>query len=814
MTFIYRFLAVLGIVLWASVSFAQSRSGDAVDVNAWESLADRAEAAIDAGRASDEALETLRSQIATYRQRFSDARDENASRIKTLQSQLDALGPAPEDGQTESETIAATRADLQKRLEELRAPSVVAEAAFTEANGLVSEIDQLLRARQTEALLTRGPVPVNPALWPEATRDLMGFFTGLVDETKRVFAQEYSRNRIIENAPLALLLTVVGLLFILRGRALAGRLGEYLRSFGGSGSGFWTFLVSLGRIFIPLVGVFMITRAVQVVGLTGTRGTAVLDAIPQWAAILLGIGWLGERIFDARESDGFAGFETGNRAELRVTVWFLALMLVANDAVSLIINVERLDAASGAVIRFPIIVLTGLVLFRVVRGVRTVAEIKADAPPDEDGVAGTIKGSLFRIMPVIRTVARIIAIGAPVIAAVGYMNAANATIFPMVWTLALFALAAVLQRVLAGLYGWAAGKTSEDAIDSLFSALIGFILAIVLLPFIALIWGVRESDLSELWARFLDGVTVGGTRISPVDFLTFLVVFAIGYGLTRLLQGTLKTSLLPKTQIDTGGQSAIVSGIGYVGIFLAALVAVTTAGINLSSLAIVAGALSVGIGFGLQTIVSNFVSGIILLIERPVTEGDWIEVSGTMGIVKGISVRATRIETFDRTDVIVPNSDLISGAVTNYTRTPTGRVILNVGVAYGSDTRKVEKILLEIAEDHPMIVARPAPFIVFQGFGADSLDFEVRVIIRDVSWGLSVRTDLNHAIAERFAKEGIEIPFAQRDIWLRNPEALASPKPAPAPAAAPVPERQRELDDGGDGDGGLPDDGPASPLTS
>ncbi|MAC81718.1 MAG: mechanosensitive ion channel protein MscS [Rhodobacteraceae bacterium] len=806
MTIFYRCVAVLGIVLWASLSFAQSRSADAIDSNAWEALADRAEAAIDAGRASDDSLEQLRTQIAAYRERFGDARDENAARIRTLQSQLDALGPAPEDGATESETIAATRSDLNQRLEELRAPSVVAEAAYNEANGLVSEIDTMLRARQTKALLTRGPIPVNPSLWPQATRDLMGFFTGLVDETNQVLAKDYNRTRIAESGPIALLLTIVGLFFILRGRHLAGRVVEYFRSFGGSGSGFWTFVISLGRIFIPLVGVYMITRAVQVLGLTGTRGTAVMDAIPHWAAILLGIGWLGERIFDARESDGFAGFAVGNRAELRLTVWFLALMLVLNDAASLIIGAERLDISSASVIRFPIIILTGLVLYRVVRGVRDEPEADPDAAPEEDGVAGTIKGSLFRVMPIIRTVSRLIAVGAPLAAAAGYMNAANATIFPMVWTLALFGLAAVLQRVLSGLYGWAAGKTSEDAIDSLFSALTGFILAIVMLPFIALIWGVRESDLNELWARFLDGVTVGGTRISPVDFLTFLVIFALGYGLTRLLQSALKTSLLPKTKIDTGGQNAIVSGTGYIGLFLAGLVAVTAAGINLSSLAIVAGALSVGIGFGLQTIVSNFVSGIILLIERPVSEGDWIEVAGTMGIVKDISVRATRIETFDRTDVIVPNSDLISGAVTNYTRTPTGRVILTVGVAYGTDTRKVETILREIAEDHPMVVARPAPFIVFQGFGADALEFDIRVIIRDVSWGLAVRTELNHAIAERFAKEGIEIPFAQRDVWLRNPETLARPT---APSTAPLQPPVRELDPGEGADNDGIDDGPS-----
>ena len=204
--------------------------------------------------------------------------------------------------------------------------------------------------------------------------------------------------------------------------------------------------------------------------------------------------------------------------------------------------------------------------------------------------------------------------------------------------------------------------------------------------------------------------------------------------------------------------------MGYIGYFLAGILALSSTGLDLSSLAILAGALSVGLGFGMQTIVSNFVSGIIMLIERPIKEGDWIEVSGYSGTVKTISVRSTHLQTFNKATAIIPNSAIISSSVLNWMHGDVeGRVSVPIEVAYGTNPDLVKRLLLEIASAHLKVLDDPEPVVLLRGFGESALKFELRAFITE-KFSLNVQSELNFEVLKVFEKHNIEIPYPKRDL--------------------------------------------------
>ena len=292
-------------------------------------------------------------------------------------------------------------------------------------------------------------------------------------------------------------------------------------------------------------------------------------------------------------------------------------------------------------------------------------------------------------------------------------------------------------------------------------------LFLLLAPF-----GVDSGDMfGSIRAAFF-GFQLGGITISLSGIAFALALFLLGAFATRSIQSWLDKVFLPNTTMDVGLRNSITTILGYTGYFTSALLALSHLGLGLEKVTIVAGALSLGIGFGLQSIVGNFVSGLILLWERPIRVGDWIVVGEEQGKVKRINVRATQIETFDRASLIVPNSEFISGRVKNYMHANRStRIIIPIGVSYDSDPEAVRKLLLDAALAHLEILSDPAPIVLFIGLGDFSLNFELRCFV-DVDAVASTRSELMFDIFRRLKAQRIDVPFPRRTVDIADMDGL------------------------------------------
>lgn len=769
-------MAVLLTVLILFVTPLAAQDSKSIDYDAWAKDSDRAETLLESGDASDEGLTRTRGLLVDWRGRFQDGQNANGDRIDAIRQQIEALGPAPAEGASEDADIANRRGELNKQLSELQAPRLAAVEALSQVNSIINRLDTVRAERQAQEMARLAPSPLLPSSWSDAGATALQLAEGFGTEAAETGQKDRSWDDLRSELPRAVAYLLGALALLTLGRhwigslpsRLSARASEYSRAV-------VAFITSLGQIVIPMIGIFLLVRGLKATNYPGAWTTPLLDAVPFAAVVLFSGTWLGRTLFPRRAIayDTLQMTEADRNKARRMTITLSVIFAIHHILATAILPAagiyERpgvassrvpldITEASASVWHFVLILLAGLALFRLGNVLRRLVK-------REDAASLPYR---HRLLSWTGTLTRIVVVIALAFAATGFTNLGNLFIWPWIMSVALIGLLILLQDFTADLFSMIK-RGEEGARDGLIPLLIGFLLVLLSIPLFMMIWGSTGTDLGEMWSRIQTGVSFGGIRLSPGSVLTFVIVFTIGYMLTRGIQGGLKNSILPKTRMDAGGQNAVVSGIGYVGIFLAGLMAITSAGIDLSSIAIVAGALSVGIGFGLQNIVSNFVSGIILLIERPVSVGDWIDAGGQQGIVKRISVRSTEIETFDRTEVIVPNSDLISQPVTNWTRhSKIGRIIIPVGVAYDADTRKVTQILKDIIEDQPLVTIDPAPSVLFRGISVDTMNFEIRAFLSDIGSGLGVTSEVFHQIVERFKEEGIGVPFTARDNWNRG----------------------------------------------
>ncbi|WP_319406581.1 mechanosensitive ion channel domain-containing protein [uncultured Desulfosarcina sp.] len=312
-------------------------------------------------------------------------------------------------------------------------------------------------------------------------------------------------------------------------------------------------------------------------------------------------------------------------------------------------------------------------------------------------------------------------------------------------------------------------------------------------------WKLYDIPVEALQAFFSFGTTIGEQKITLGLVVAAILILYGAFALSWGLQALLMENVLSRRQMDTGARLSIVRLVHYALVLVGFLVALSALGFELKNITIIGGALGVGIGFGMQAIVNNFVSGLILLFERPIKVGDVIQLSGgQQGRVTNLGLRATTIQTFDRAEIVVPNGDLISAQVTNWTLGDRSmRLIIPVGVAYGSDVETVMRILMAVATESDQVLKDPQPMVLFLNFGDSSLDFQLRVWIADFNDRRIIQSALIRDIDRRFRAEGVEIPFPQRDLHLRSVDGKAADRLKDHPNAsaahlsdgmAPVPE--------------------------
>jgi small-conductance mechanosensitive channel len=328
-------------------------------------------------------------------------------------------------------------------------------------------------------------------------------------------------------------------------------------------------------------------------------------------------------------------------------------------------------------------------------------------------------------------------------------------------------------------------RSNPEAAERPLRGLLRIVTAGTWLYFVMGFMAIRDPVLAALGGILSAPIGYGALSISLGGLLAFALTLWVSWLLARFIDTALNQEVFPRISLPRGVPFALTSLTRYTILVLGFVAAVAALGFNLDRLTLVASAFGVGIGFGLQNVVNNFVSGLILLFERPVQVGDRVEVVGLTGDIKRIGIRASVVRTFDGADVIVPNGTFISDVVTNWTLADRlRRITLPVGVAYGTDPERVIELLLEVAAAHEFVLPDPEPRAYFLAFGESSLDFEIRVWTSHYDSRLQIHSDLAVAVNRALADNGIEIPFPQRDLHVRS----VSPSSAQALAGRPRPE--------------------------
>lgn len=717
--------------------------------------------------------------------------------IADLEARLRRLVP-PSADTGQSDTMAGQRASITAMLDRFRTAKDQLSILSVEIDQLAARASRLQRDLFFQQVFEPSRSVLNPALWLDGA----SAFYIVWDRLEALF-NLWIADATSKLAP-ALLTTILGgiaALFIaalLFGRYLAGRFEPALRMRTPSNfDRLWRVLrllvVTVLVFSFFVVGTFSILRSFDILtprfgGLLSAFFTFIINfAVLQifaWTVLSPRLpAWRLPRLDDATAAKVYRFATAG------------ALVFAVDEMNGGLVNLLFLPLTFS--VGQSAVVTIGMML--VMAGIWRALQKNTLVVPESGDKRPQQRRYYFSWIVRLKPLVWILLVVAVLALVLGYVSLGHFIVIDIVSTLTLISFFYVLRQLIdelvtestkpasvVGRFLRNSFSLSERGLERLgvvFASVADLILFLIAVPLVLFQWTLNWIDLRGWLSGAVFGFEVAGKTIYPSTLIIAACVLLLGIGLTNVFTRWVDRRVLMRTHIDKGVRDSIRKGVNYFGIFLAAIIALTAAGVDFSDIAIIAGALGVGIGFGLQSIVNNFVSGLILLAERPVKIGDWIVVSAGEGLVSRINVRSTEIDTFDRATIIVPNSNLISEPVKNWTHgNTTGKQVIRVRVSYDSDPDVVRTILQKCAKDHPDVARDPEPFVQLTEFGDNTLDFLLHFYVDDVMVGVMVASDLRFAILNAFREAGVRIPALLREVPLdREAAARAESKKAQKP---------------------------------
>ena len=743
-------------LLLATVGFerkAWAEAGEEPSIEELKKSLDEIEAAVDSEDITAETLAGFRDKLNSATDILRKKIDWLEPRAKEAEDRLKELGPAPaKDAPAESAEIAGQRKELTDQFNDVDGELKQARVLTVKTDQLGDRVAQKRHALYANELFARSASILDPSFWTEVYRALpieLRSIEALVD----AWSEHHTRPRWAGAA--LIIVVIIAIVVVLTRWWLPRLIGEPSNTRSAKAwAALWVFVWYAIRT--PLAG-FAALLALTTFGLLTVR----LEQIAQGVVAGMAAAAFGHGV-----ARGLLAPEHPHRRLVQeddeTALCFYNHLLWASRALGVLIVLQVIHKTLFA----PLVITvatnalfaatTAAFLVHLVLRLGTIKKNRGEAL-----VAASWAHPLGLLMAVLIGIA-LVAGYAGVAAFISLRVIVAAAVFG-----ALFLLLVITQTLFASINEQTPkGQMLAESLGidprtlGLSGALLSALIRVLLIAtsFLLIIgpWEVSTADLFDTVRNIPFGFKIGEIRVSFQAILAAILVLVLLLVLMRIIQRWLERELLPRTGLEPSLQLSIVTIFGYVGAITAIALALSGLGFDLQKIALIAGALSVGIGFGLQSIVSNFVSGLILLTERPIRVGDSIVVKGEEGWVRRVRVRATEIETFDRASVIIPNSEFITGVVKNWTRANRlGRIVVKVGVSYETDPDRVRDILTDIANAHPQIVQTPPPAAYLVAFGETQLEFELRCVVAEVEKGLSVRSELHYAIIQKFREAGI-----------------------------------------------------------